>query len=142
MYSLTTKTLNENTTIKRTNKTTTKKFNEIEDKIINAIYNEPKIWERFDKDNLNSFEVLQLKSSGYYKSKPNIRYIIVEYLSSCKDGTFNCDNLDKNKTLLKEDGFLLFWIAIDMNTYSILDIMTGISVSTNSDWIPTEYKIK
>lgn len=128
----------ENNSNEKTKLDTLNKFNQKEQEIVDAIYNETKVWDKLDEGNLNSFEILSIKSAGYFKSKPDIRYIIVEYLSSCKDGTYNCDNLDKNKTLLDDDGCLLFWISINMNDYSINDVMSGISISINSDWVSTK----
>lgn len=135
--SSTTKTDNTNS-----NKTNNKQFNDKEKKIIKAIYDNETIKNSFDIGNLKSFEVIKLKSAGYYKSKPNIRYINVDYSSSCKDGTYNCDNLGMNYSLLELNESLTFWIAVDMNTYLIVDVMKGISVSINSDWVATKSDIE
>lgn len=84
---------------------------------------------------------MKIQGRGYYKSKPNILYIQVDYLSECKDGIYACDNLYGGSIeAVEEDGYMTFWIEIDMNTYTILDVMTGISVSINSDWVQVDGK--
>lgn len=129
--------------VKGENETSSKiTFNEKEQKIVDAIYKEPKVLNRFKKDDLKTLEVLNIKSSGYYKSKPDIRYIEVDYVFSCNDGTYDCTyQKGISEADLEEHGCFTLWIAIDMNNYSIVDVMRGISISANSDWIKTESKI-
>lgn len=116
------------------------KFNEKEQKIVDAIYKEFENSNYFDYSNLKSFEIVNLQLYGYYESESNILYIRVEYKSECKDGTYDCDNLalDKKYSLANNEPFF-FFIKIDTNSYNYIERIYGISSSMNSDWIQ-DYK--
>ncbi len=119
------------------------KFNEKEEKILNAIYNKLDIYNYFDRSNLKSFEIVSLQSFGYYKSESNILYIRVNYNSECNDNTHNCDKLAQNfKNNISEEKFLYFFVKVDIDTYKFIEVIDGISASIHSDWISTDEKIK
>lgn len=118
-------------------------FNEKEQKIIDAIYNNSDINNSFDKSKLSSFEIIDLKNYGYYKSEDNILYIRVRYKSTCSDGTHDCDRLALNlKNHILEEDDLFFFIKINIDTYDDIEIIDGISVHINSDWVSKNERIQ
>ncbi len=118
-------------------------FSEKEKEIINAIYNNSKINNCFDQSKLTSFEIIGLENYGYYKSKNNILYIRVKYRSSCSDETHDCDRLALNlRYHILEDEDFYFFIKINIDTYDDIEIIDGISVNINSDWVSKNERIQ
>lgn len=119
------------------------KFNNTEQKIIDAIDKKSNIYHYFDQTDLKSFKIINLGSIGYYESESDIRYIQVSYISECYSNTYHCDNLSSaNKTNIETDNYFVFLIKINMNTYDDIEIMNGISVPFLSDWKTTDFKIE
>lgn len=114
------------------------KFNDLEKKIIDSIYNKSNIYTYFDTNNLESFEIVELQKLGYYQKEKNIIYIIAKYNSSCKDNTYKCDRLDNNK----ENKPFSFIIKINTNTFDILEITNNFAAHINSDWVNDYSKIE
>lgn len=120
-------------------------FNKKEQEIVDAIYKKIDKLELFDKSNLESFEIISLKLYGYYKSKSNILYIRLEYNSSCKDRTYDCDHLSDNigkSHSLEENEPFYFFVKIDINNYDDIEIIDGISAHINSDWVQDYSRIE
>lgn len=113
-------------------------FNEKEQKIIDAVYEKIDSPNYFDYSNLKMIEITNLQLYGYYKSQNNILYIRVNYNLECKDGTYNCDNLAKDKSNIP----FYFFIKVDTNNYNHLEIIDGISVNFNSDWLSDSSRIE
>ena len=108
---------------------TNEKFNKKEQKIVDAAY--------------KKIELESLQLYGYYKSQSNILYIRVNYNSECKDGTYSCDNLAKDKSYSLSNNIpFYFFIKVDTNNYNHLEIVDGISANINSDWISDSSKIE
>lgn len=118
-------------------------FNDIENKIIDAIYNKLNVYKYFDQDNLETIEITKLISVGYYESEKNIRYIQVVYIPKCKDGTYSCDRLSTNLQYnYNVEGPFFFYIKIDMSNYEYIERIDTIAAHINSDWKQTDSKIQ
>ena len=122
---------------------TNEKFNKKEQKIVDAAYKKIDSSDYFDHSNLKKIELESLQLYGYYKSQSNILYIRVNYNSECKDGTYSCDNLAKDKSYSLSNNIpFYFFIKVDTNNYNHLEIVDGISANINSDWISDSSKIE
>lgn len=114
------------------------KFNEKEQKMVDAVYKKIDSPDYFDYSNLKAIEITNLQLYGYYKSQSNILYIRVNYNLECKDDTYNCDNLAKDKSNVP----FYFFIKVDTNNYNHLEIIDGISANINSDWVSDSSRIE
>lgn len=117
------------------------KLNNKAKNIEKAIYKKINEGNYFDS-NLKSYKLDSLQLFGYYKSKSNVYYIKVTYNVTCLDGTYNCDNLAKykNYSIADKEPFF-FFIKVDTNNYSDIEIISGISAHINSDWISASEKV-
>ena len=117
------------------------KLNNKAKNIEKAIYKKINEGNYFDS-NLKSYKLDSLKLFGYYKSKSNVYYIKVTYNVKCVDRTYNCDNLAKNKDYsIADKKPFYFFIKVDTNNYSDIEIISGISANINSDWIQSYEKV-
>lgn len=112
-----------------------KKRNEnLDEDLVNLIYEKGNILDYFNQDNLEYFEILNIINFGYFESKSNIRYMQVNYDFKCKDGTRSCNLLEERIDYIE---FFSFQIAIDLNNDKYIEINPEYTIHINSDWIST-----
>ena len=67
-----------------------KEYSERAQNLINLLKEKMIEMEILDEDNLETFEVLMIRESGYYEDSPQKKHISFEFNYSCKDGTDKC----------------------------------------------------
>lgn len=128
----------QTTTITTTNKISTrkKKFSE-------EILNKYTEYGNVDKENLKSFEIIDILNYGYYASNPDEVYYQVRFNYECKDDTKSCVSLKiKNDYLYfnEYDGYYNLWLIA--KNEKVIKFITGVSINMNSNFVFESKEIK
>lgn len=89
-----------------------------------------------DKNNLKSFDIIDILMDGYYASKSEEKYYQVSFNYECNDGTRSCVSLkigDESIYLNEYDGFYCLWVLAKND--KVLKFMTGVSININSNFV-------
>ena len=87
------------------------------------------------ESNLESFNILSIYEYGYYRDKPNKKYIEFNFRYTCKDKTKNC--ITKSATMFSTissvNDYNIIWAYTDGR--KIYELSKGVSIGFNDDFV-------
>ena len=88
-----------------------------------------------NESNLESFDILSIYEYGYYRNKPNKKYIEFDFKYTCKDKSKNCITKTSTmfSTISSDKEYNIIWAYTDGKT--IYELSSGVSIGFNDDFV-------